>query len=96
MHPNGRFLSASNRGNSTITVFRVDPATGRLSLAEFEKTGMESPWNIDIDPTGTFCLAPDINGSTITVFRIDQETGVLHMVGSAVPVPSPVCIRFLR
>ena len=31
VHPNGRFLYASHRGDSTIAVFRIDPAKGTLT-----------------------------------------------------------------
>jgi 6-phosphogluconolactonase len=95
IHPNGKFLYASNRGHDTIALFHIDPGTGKLTAAgDFSVAGKE-PRNFVIDPTGAFVLAADQLSDKIVTFRIDQKTGALTLTGDSVEVPSPVCIAVL-
>ena len=94
LHPSGKFLYTSNRGNDTIAVFKVQPKDGRLSLAANVATGGKEPRHFTIDPTGRFLLAENQNSNSIVVFRIHPETGVLTQVSITEGVPSPVCLEF--
>jgi 6-phosphogluconolactonase len=95
VHPNGRFLYASNRGHDSIAVFAIDPA-GTLTLLEYVPTQGKMPRSFAIDPTGAYLLAANQNTNNIVVFRIDQKTGRLTSTGEELKTPSPVCIVFLR
>ncbi len=93
--PSGRFLYGSNRGHHSIAVFAIDADTGTLTHVENEPTQGETPRNFGIDPTGTYLLAANQSSDTVVVFRIDSTTGQLESTGHAVPVPTPVCVKFL-
>ncbi len=93
VHPSGRFVFASNRGHDTIAVFKVDPATGKLTSAGEYPTGGKEPRHFTLDPSGKFLLAENQNTNSIVVFRVDLTTGALSQV-SKVDVPSPVCLAF--
>ena len=95
IHPNGRFLYASNRGRDSIVLLRIAPATGRLTAAGEVPVGGKEPRHFAIDPSGNYLLAEDQFSDKIVTFRIDQETGRLTPTGSTVDVPSPVCLAFL-
>jgi 6-phosphogluconolactonase len=94
LHPNGKWLFASNRGHDSIAVFSVDPATGTLEHAGDYSTGGKEPRHFAIDPTGRFLLAENQNSNSIVVFRINPEIGALSKVRIAQGVPSPVCLVF--
>ena len=96
VHPNGRFLYASNRGHDSIAVFAIDPTANTLTLVEHVSAQGKIPRNFAIDPTGAYLLAANQNTNNIVVFRIDQKTGRLTPTGGEVKTPSPVCILFLR
>jgi 6-phosphogluconolactonase len=97
VHPNGKFLYASNRGGiDTISVFSIDAAKGTLQLKDEYPTMGKTPRNCAIDPTGKFLLAANQESNNIVVFRIDATTGALSPTGDPVEVPAPVCIMFLR
>ena len=96
MHPNGKFLYTSNRGNDSVAIFKVDRRTGRLQLVADVPTGGKEPRHFAIDPTGHFLLAENQLSDTIVEFRIDPATGKLTPTGETISVPSPVCITFLR
>ncbi|MCU1240727.1 MAG: hypothetical protein JWO71_1453 [Candidatus Acidoferrum typicum] len=97
VHPNGKFLYASNRaGIDTISAFSINPAKGTLSLRDEYPTMGKTPRNFAIDPTGKFLLAANQESSNIVVFRIDSTTGALAPTGEIVEAPAPVCITFLQ
>ncbi|MFI5381289.1 MAG: lactonase family protein [Tepidisphaerales bacterium] len=95
MHPNGKFLYASNRGHDSIAVFAIDPATGALSAKGQTPTGGKQPRNFAIDPTGRWLLAANQQSNNIVVFSINPETGELKAAGTQLAVPSPVCLVFV-
>ena len=96
VHPNGRFLYASNRGHDSIAVFAIDPNVNTLALVEHVPTGGKIPRNFAIDPTGAYLLAANQNTNNMVLFRIDQKTGRLTSTGQTIETPSPVCIVFLQ
>ena len=95
VHPNGKFLYVSNRGNDSIAIFSIDGSTGALTPTWGVPTGGKEPRHFAIDPLGHFLLAENQNSNSIVVFRIDQKTGSLTPTGDTVEVPSPVCLTFL-
>lgn len=93
-HRSGKFLYGSNRGHDSIVVYRIDPATGKLTYVENQSNSIKNPRNFSIDPTGTFLLVANQDADSIVVFRIDPTTGALKPTGQSVKVPKPVCIKF--
>ncbi len=94
LHPNGKFLYASNRGQDSIAIFSIG-AEGKLTAMGHQPTGGKTPRNFNIDPTGKFLLAANQDSSTVAVFRIDEKTGRLTPAGDPVAVPTPVAILFV-
>jgi 6-phosphogluconolactonase len=94
LHPSGKFLYASNRGNDSIAVFAVDPRVGTLTLIEHVKTGGKTPRSFAIDPSGEWLLAANQDSNTVVVFRINRESGRLTPTGQSVAVNSPSIVDF--
>jgi 6-phosphogluconolactonase len=95
VHPNGKWLFASNRGRDTIAVFVISPSDGTLKHTGEYPTGGKEPRHFAIDPTGKFLLAENQNSNSIAVFRIDPTSGALNQISLAENVPAPVCLTFL-
>jgi 6-phosphogluconolactonase len=95
IHPNGRFLYASNRGHNSLAVFAIDPGSGRLTPVEHVPSGGKTPRNFAFDPGGRWIVLTNQDSSNAVVFRVDAETGRLARIGDPVPVPAPFCERFL-
>jgi len=93
VHPNGKFLYASNRGHDSIAIFAVDQGTGLLRSMGHVPSGGRNPRNFAIDPTGGFLFAANQNSNSIVVFRVGDE-GHLMRTDMVVSVPRPVCVRF--
>jgi 6-phosphogluconolactonase len=95
VHPSGKFVYASNRGEDSIVVFGCDPDTGKLTFIERDSCRGKTPRNFEIDPTGNFLLAANQNSGTIVVFRIDVNTGRLQETGNKAESDTPMCVKFL-
>ena len=95
LHPNGKFLFASNRGHDSIAVFSVSPGTGALTPVDHVSTQGKTPRNFEIDPTGTRLFVANQIGGNIVVFRINPRTGKLAPTGQVLQVPSPVSLKFV-
>jgi 6-phosphogluconolactonase len=95
VHPNGNFLYASNRGDDSIAVFRIDPRKGTLTDIDRVSTQGKTPRNFAIDPSGTRLYAANQDSNSVVVFRIDEQTGGLTPDGKVFEVPSPVCVLFI-
>lgn len=96
MHPSGKFLYASNRGEDAIVVFRVDQEEGTLQVVERTPTQGKTPRSFTIDPTGKLLLAANQGTDNVVVFRINQQDGKLTASGEKLDAPSPVCLVFVK
>ena len=95
IHPSGKFLYASNRGEDSIVIYAIDKSKGTLTQVGSMPTGGKEPTNFEIDPTGTLLFAANKKSDNIVVFRIDQKTGLLTPTGKVLEVGTPVCVKFL-
>ncbi len=96
VHPNGKFLYVSNRGNDSLAILSIDAAKGTLAPAGVIPTGGRVPRHFAIDPSGKYLLAENQFSNNIVVFKMDAATGGLTPTGQVVEVPSPVDIAFLQ
>ena len=95
VHPSGKFVYSSNRGHDSVTVYRADPATGKLEVIQVQPIRGAFPRNINLDPTATWLLAAGADSGTVAAHRIDPGTGRLtYQRGAIVQVPAPICILF--
>ncbi|MBR0718545.1 beta-propeller fold lactonase family protein [Bradyrhizobium liaoningense] len=79
--PDGRFLYASERTTSTLSAFKVDPATGKLTTVGSVPTEKQ-PRGFNIDPSGRYLAAVGELSDSMTVYAIDQATGALGKLKS--------------
>ncbi len=96
VHPSGKFLYASNRGDDSIAIYSIDKSKGTLTQVAITHTGGKEPRNFEIDPTGTLLFAANQKSDNIVIFRIDQKTGQLTPTGKVLEVGAPVCVKFLK
>ena len=92
IHPQGKFLYASNRGRDSIAIFGIDSDGGNLTPVAEILTGGKEPRHFAIDSAGRFLLAENQLSDNIVEFRIDATTGKLTLSGEIITVPSPVCL----
>ena len=93
IHPNGKYLYASNRGHDSITVFRIR-ANGQLTKIQNEAVRGAFPRNFNLDPSGRWALVAGQTSHTLSCFEIDAESGRLTYHQEVISTPSPICVVF--
>lgn len=89
--PSGRFLYASNRGDDSIAVFAIDPASGRLTRVEIAPCGGHWPRHIAFDRTGNYLFVANQHSAQLAVLRVDPAAGMLTPSGE-VAVSNPAFV----
>jgi len=94
VHPSGKFVYASNRGDDSLVIYAIDQNKGTLAQVGSVHTGGKEPRSFEIDPTGKLLFAENQKSDNIVVFKIDAKTGQLTPTGKVLDVASPVCLKF--
>ena len=95
MHPSGKFVYGSNRGQNSIAVFQVDQKTGKLTRVQNQGKDVKTRRNFGIHPTGKWLIVANQDGNSLVVFKIDPETGALEPTEHRLEVPAPVCVKMM-
>jgi 6-phosphogluconolactonase len=95
VHPSGKFLYGSNRGDDSIAIYAISKSEGTLAQQGGVHTGGKEPRSFEIDPTGTLLFAANQKSDNIVIFKIDTKTGKLTPTGQVLDVGSPVCVKFV-
>jgi 6-phosphogluconolactonase len=95
VHPSGKFLYASNRGNNTVVLFGIDAVKGTLTYIEEQGTGGKTPRYFGIEPSAKHMAIGNQDSDTILACQIDAGNGRLKPSGVFAACPSPVCMKFL-
>ena len=82
LHPAGKHLFASNRGDDSIAVYAVEP-DGTLTLCGIFSSGGKTPRDFDITPDGAFLIVGNQDSDALVVFSIDGQSGGLREVSRA-------------
>ena len=69
VHPSGKYVYGSNRGDDSLAIYAVEPASGKLTLVGHQSTGGRTPRNFGIDPTGQYLLAANQDSGTVVVLQ---------------------------
>jgi 6-phosphogluconolactonase len=94
IHPNGKFVYVSNRGQNSIAAFAVQ-AGGKLKAIGHITGAIKTPRNFNIDPSGQWMLIANQDGDTVRVYKLDPKTGLATETDSVVKVAKPVCVKFV-
>ncbi len=94
VHPAGHAVYASNRGEDSIAVLAIDPATGRLSLQQTVPCGGRTPRFFALHPSGRWLYVLNEDSDTIVPMAVDAAG---HLTPCAEPLHcgSPVCLTFV-
>jgi 6-phosphogluconolactonase len=96
VHPNGKYVYASNRGHESVALFEVDADSGKLTYVEALSTGGKTPRHFGLDRDSKYLIIANQATDTLLVCRIDERNGRLKPSGEFVNAPTPVCVMFLE
>jgi 6-phosphogluconolactonase len=95
MHPSGKWVYTSNRGNETIILFNIDAEKGTLTWVEEQNTGGKTPRHFGLEPNPRHMIICNQNTDTVLISRIDAGNGRLKPSGVFTKVSSPACGVFV-
>lgn len=94
IHPSGKFLYASTRGEGNIiALFKIDEVGSLTYVSSFPSKG-KTPRHFAFNPNGKFMVVANQDSNNLVVFKIDTETGELIETDVNIEVPTPTCIQF--
>ena len=93
VHPTGKFVYASNRGDNNVSVFAIGGG-GRVTLVGHVPTGA-TPRSFTLDPTGAWMLVANQDSDSVTTYAIDQTTGMATARGVPLPFTKPSFVGFV-
>ncbi|TBW29292.1 lactonase family protein [Gramella sp. KN1008] len=96
LHPDGKFLYASNRGHNSIVVFEINSETGKLKTVDFVPVAGKTPRNFAISPFGRYLYAASQDTGNITIYTINPNTGKLKIHQELFEIKTPVCLEFAK
>jgi 6-phosphogluconolactonase len=91
----GRFLYASHRGENTLLVFSIDPASGALTFVQRIGSGGKNPRDFTLDPSEKWLVAANQDTQNVVVFARDPHTGKLTQTDRSAQVGAPVGVLFV-
>ena len=91
--PDSNYLYTSNRGHDSVSVFKMDGETGKLTFVSRHSTGGSMPRDFEFDPAGNFLIAANQDSDNIVVFKVNRETGALSEVFQVNDISNPICVR---
>ncbi|RMV70609.1 hypothetical protein ALP05_05603 [Pseudomonas caricapapayae] len=80
--PNGKWLFISERTTSSVSVFKVDPASGKVTFAENYPVQEKQPRNIAVSPDGRWLLVSGEKSDKVGSYAIGAN-GALQRVSEA-------------
>ena len=97
VHPNGRYLySATQLPVSSVSAFRIEPSTGRLTVLNSKSSAGSGPVFVTVDNTGSDVLVANYYGGTVAVLPIgpdgylrDATSVITHRGWGATPQRPP-------
>jgi 6-phosphogluconolactonase len=95
VHPSGKWLYVSNRGNETVVLFDIDHDTGKITYTEEQNTGGKKPRHFSLQPNAKHMAIANQGSDNLLVTRVDDTNGRLKPSGVFSEAPSPTCAVFL-
>lgn len=97
VHPSGKFIYYSNRGNDSVSVFNTTSDPSNPEVTQVHPIRGAFPRHIALSPCLRWLLTAGADSNTISVHSVDPETGKLtYQTKRIVNVPNPICILFVE
>ncbi|MFN8444783.1 MAG: beta-propeller fold lactonase family protein [Caldilineaceae bacterium] len=93
VHPNGKWLYASNRGHDSIVGFNL-ASDGSIQPFGYYPVPA-SPRSFNIDPTGNYLYCAGEAADTMTAYRVDPSSGALQPIADYAVGKSPFWVMSL-
>lgn len=95
LHPNGKFVYASNRGYNAIHGYEIQKDGFLKSVGEVRE-GIDIPRDFNFDPSGKFMVVGNQKTNDLVVYKVDPKTGGMTFLSKSIALKDPICFVFLK
>ena len=95
MHPDGTHFAVTNRGDDSISIFRLDPSDGSLTHCLTFPSGGEKPRDCGFSPCGRWLISANQDSDNCVLFEVGFRPAPVVRRVAAVEVRSPSNVCFL-
>ena len=95
LSPDEKHLYVSNRGQDSISAFKVKENHLLEKIATYPSGG-EHPRDFNLSPDGCFLLVAHMITNDLSLFRINKQNGELTLLKKGIRTPEPISIVFLE
>ena len=85
----GKHLLCSNAGDNTVTIYKVDSKTGKLSSLNSLPISGDYPKYIRLFPDDKHLMSMNNEGNSITIFTVKYDKGLIIMNGPELKISRP-------
>ena len=75
-HPNKQFLYSANEDNHTISAYKIDQKTAKLTLINEKSSVGKGPCHVSIDPKGRFIYVSNYGSGQLTVYLLNKDGSI--------------------
>lgn len=90
----GKYAYISNRGYNGLAMYKIS-GNGKMKNIGYMPTIGRRPRSFMPDPKGYFMLVGNRDSNEVNIFLMEKD-GTLTDTSGYLPVPSPVCIKYLE
>jgi 6-phosphogluconolactonase len=92
VHPNGKYLYCSNRGENNLAVFLISK-NGMLTKIQNFQEGIGVVRDFNITPSGKYIIAGNQDTNELILLKV-SEKGILSATGKKLESVTPTCVVF--
>ncbi|MCA9837057.1 MAG: lactonase family protein [Trueperaceae bacterium] len=92
IHPNGKFVYASNRGHDSIAVLEFDEEAETLTPVQYASTIGNFPRDFALTHDAKMLITSNQHSHDLYSYNLNGETGKLEPTGEKLEIGSPVCV----
>ena len=81
-HPNKQFLYSANEDNNTISSYKIDPVTAKLTSLNEKSSVGKGPCHVSVDPKGRFIYVSNYGSGLLAVYRLNNDGSIGELADS--------------
>lgn len=92
IHPNGKYIYVSNRGEDSIAVFKFNETTEALELIQSISSHGKFPRDLELSKDAGYLVVANQNSDDIFSYFINEKTGLLEPSNQELQLNTVVCV----
>jgi len=75
-HPNKKYLYSANEGDGTISSYKIDPSTGKLTSINSKPSQGKGSCHVSVDPKGRFIYVSNYGSGDLAVYLLNNDGSI--------------------